>query len=223
MTEKIDVMPSLGEITLFSAINLTMVFLGLLLWFFIWIKEYGIMLPLDQISNEINLTFFNTKSFSIAISEIFRRFKQFERKYLLRAVGPEAYVYLIFQRRLFSLVIIISIFSLIFSLVSFLVSENKSLFTFFLNNFSLDEHWIIHLILIAVFSFAHFRCFYMIKEEVKFLFFDRFDKMSRKKDADWLSCRTLHISGLSPNERNSMLKSIFLIIRVFNYLKFILF
>jgi hypothetical protein len=36
------------------------------------------------------------------------------------------------------------------------------------------------------------------------LYFERYINSSKNKDCEWLSARTLHISGIKPNERNSM-------------------
>ena len=54
----------------------------------------------------------------------------------------------------------------------------------------------------------HFRYFSLIRSEAVSLYFERFDILSRTKDYNWLSSRTLHISGLEPHERNSILKKI---------------
>ena len=171
------------------------------------------MIPNPQFSDEPNLTFFNSKNFSIATSELWKRIKEFDKHYLIRSVGHESYIYLVFQRKLIYLIFTMAIFSFFFSFISvfFMNQENHSfLQDFLLNNKYLNDFTtIVHIVSVILFTFLHFRFFTVIKTEAKHLYFDRFDKMSRKKDSDWLSCRTLHISGLGPNERNS--KTIFLI------------
>jgi hypothetical protein len=198
---------TLEEIILFGLFNLLLILIGIILFYYVWIKSYGIMIPLPQLSNEDNLTFFNTKNFKIGISELYKRIKSFDKSYLIRSIGPESYIYLIFQRKLISLIITISIFSFLFSFISnFLGKEdtNSTIRDFLINNKYLNDFTtIIHVISVFLFTFLHFRFFTSIKSDAKFIYFDRFDKMSRRKDADWLSCRTLHVSGLGPTERNS--------------------
>ena len=52
--------------------------------------------------------------------------------------------------------------------------------------------------------FRSFFSIYLFRKEVKQLYFERFDRMSNKKDFEWLTCRTLHVSGIAPTERNSI-------------------
>lgn len=194
------------EVSVFTIVNLVIILVGLILWYYIWIRDYGVMIPNPQYSNEQEITFFNTKNFSIAIYEIWKRIKDFDKRYLIRSIGHESYIYLIFQRKLIYLIFTMSIFSLLFSFISisFKAEEQNTFQDILLNNKYLnDVTTIIHIISILLFTFLHFRFFTVIKTEASYLYFDRFDKMSSKKDADWLSCRTLHISGLAPNERNS--------------------
>jgi hypothetical protein len=202
---------SLREVSFFSSINLIAIITGIILWYYIWIKDYGIMIPNPQFSNEEEITFFNTKNFKMAVKEIWKRINLFDKKYLLRSIGHESYIYLIFQRQLMSLVFTMSFFSFLFSFISIFIYNSKddeysAIHDFLLNNkFLNDFTTIIHVVSVIIFTFLHFRFFTIIKTEAKYLYFDRFDNMSSKKDSNWLSCRTLHISGLGPNERNSII------------------
>ena len=54
---------------------------------------------------------------------------------------------------------------------------------------------------IILITFFHFRSFAKLKREAFQLYYTRFLKMSEDKDVNWLSCRTLHISGINPQER----------------------
>lgn len=196
---------SLEEVILFTLINIIIILLGIILYHYIWIKDYGVMIPNPQ--SEAGMTFFNSKNFVIVFAELWKRIKEFDRMYLFNSIGIEGYIYLFFQRELISLIFTMAIFSFLFSFISNLTIEGteKSAFQdFLLNNKYLNDFTtIVHLISVALFTFLHFRFFRVIKAETKYIYFDRFDRMSRKKDSDWLSCRTLHVSGLAPNERNS--------------------
>lgn len=208
MAEKEQVYISFQEVILFLNVNCIIIFLGIILWYFIWIKEYGGVIPNPQIGNETNITYFNSKNFVIVWEQLWKRIKEFSKPYLIRSVGMESYIYLLFQRKLIRFLLTMSFFSLFFSLLTTLAHSEQSSYSafhdFLLNNKYLDDFSIvIHVTSLILYTFLHFRFFGVIKRETKFLYFDRFDEMSRNKDADWLSCRTLHISGLGPNERNS--------------------
>ena len=80
------------------------------------------------------------------------------------------------------------------------------------NKYIDDFSSFLHLIGVVIYSFLHFRFFSILKNEAVNLYFERFDFLSRKKDYNWLSSRTLHISNLEPSERNSnLIKLVFFI------------
>ena len=81
------------EFIMLINVNLIIVFVGIILWYFIWIKEYGGLIPNPQISNETNISYFNSKNFGIVVNEILKRFNDFNKNYLLRSIGTEAYVF----------------------------------------------------------------------------------------------------------------------------------
>ena len=198
---------SLEEIFLFIFVNFIIITFGVIFWYIIWIRDYGGIIPNPQLMNETNISYFNSKNFLIVLKEIWKRFKEFNKNYLLRSIGTEAYVMLLFQRKVISLLIIMSILSLIFSFINILANKEKgynAFHDFLLNNKYLNEFsTVMHLISLIIYTFLHFRFFSVLKNDLKNLYFENFDKMSREKDSDWLSCRTLHISGLSASQRNS--------------------
>lgn len=206
-TTQINISPH--EVIMFILVNLIIILLGIILWYFIWIKTYGGEIPNPQMGDEFQMTFFSSKNFFMVVSELWKRIRNFDKVYFLRSTGMESYVYLFFQRKICSLLVTMSVFSILFSLISMYITYDEgdsyeSLFRKLLNNNVLTESTtILHLISLVFFTFLHFRFFSKIKREAKFLYFQRFDKFSRHKNADWLSCRTLHISGLAPEERNS--------------------
>ena len=76
---------SLEEVILFALINLIIILLGIALYYYIWIKEYGASIPNPQFFEETNLTFFNSKNFVIVISELWKRIKEFDKIYFFRS------------------------------------------------------------------------------------------------------------------------------------------
>lgn len=198
---------TLEEFLYFITLNFVILLLGVFLWYYIWIRSYGGEIPNPQMGTEANLTFLNSKNFKIVVRELYKRIKGLERVYMSRSVGIESYIYLVFQRQVLSLLLVMTLFSICFSLLTYLSKikskENSNFFDFFIVNKYIDEiSTTIHIASLFIFTFMHFRNFSIIKREAECLYFDRFDLMSRKKDSDWLSCRTLHISGLGPNDRN---------------------
>lgn len=201
---------TLLETIFFSLINIIIILLAIILWYSIWIKNYGGSIPNKQYSEDEEMTYFNSKNFVIVIDELWKRIRTFDTNYLIPAIGMEATTYLNFQRNIISLVLIMSIFSILISFITNIFNYEEKGYTiieeFLLNNRNLTEYsTIMHLIAMTITTFLHFRFFSTIKTESKYMYFDRFDKMSRNKNYQWLSCRTLHISGLGANERNSII------------------
>ena len=131
---------------------------------------------------------------------------------MINSIGMEAYLYLLFQRKIILILMIYTILSSGIALVTTLsnlkeVQESSTyniIHDFFLNNkFMNDFSSYMHILSLIVLSFIHFRYMTVFKTECKFLYFERFDKMSRYKNYEWLRCRTIHLSGIAPNERDS--------------------
>ena len=187
--------------------------LAVIIWNYVWIRKYGGVIPNPQFFHESEVTYFNSKNFRFVVSELWERFYNFEKIYLLRSCGIESYAYLIFQRRTMKMMLQMAVISLIISFMAVLVKATESeqkfltaLYDLLLNNKYINDYTaMFQLVSLLIVSFLHCRNFSQIKNEIKLLYFDRFAKMSREKNVDWLSCRTLHLSGIHPEERNSKL------------------
>ena len=200
------------ELLIFLIVNLIVILIGLYLWNYIWIKEYGGTIPNTQYDSE-DLTYFTSKNYKIFIGQFYKKYKEFDKSYLLRSIGMEAYIYLIFQRKVIKLLSVMAIMSFIFSFITTMAqpkNEIVSFFHYFLfqNKYTDNFTSVIRLLGVIIYTFLHFRYFSLIRSEAVSLYFERFDILSRTKDYNWLSSRTLHISGLEPHERNSILKKI---------------
>lgn len=198
------------ELSLFVCCSFILIGFGIYLWNFIWIKEYGGNIPNVQYESEEITTFFHTKNVKIFLREFLKKFRQFDKNYLIRSIGTEAYIYLIFQRMILRLLSTIAIISLIFSFISAMAHQERGISSFFhdflMNNKNMDNfNSFLHLLGIIIYSFLHFRFFSGLKREAKNIYFEKFDRLSRNKDYNWLSSRTLHISGLAPHQRNSII------------------
>jgi len=196
------------ELTLFICFSFLILFFGTYLWNLIWIKEYGGNIPNIQYESEEMTTFFHTKNYKIFLKEFFKKFSEFDKKYLIRSIGTDGYLYLIFQKMIINLLIVMTIISLILSFLSTMSQKEDKISSFFhdflMNNKNMDNFSsFLHLIGVILYTFLHFRFFSGLKREAKNIYFERFDSFSRKKDFNWLSSRTLHISGLAPHQRNS--------------------
>lgn len=201
---------SIQETLIFLSFNLFLIILGVILWYFLWIKKFGAELPRIYSETTIN---FSSRNLLLVIQELYKRIIAFDPSFLTKSIGYEACVYLLFQRKIISVILTYFIFSIFFSLINSIIQMPNytkdniltMIYQLFVDNqlFSKSTSQIIQLISIVIVTFLHFRCFYIIKKEAQYLYFNRFDKMSQKYDSDWLSCRTLHISGIGPNERNS--------------------
>jgi len=192
-------------------IGLVIIVLAVIIWNYLWISEYGGVIPNPQFFHESEITYFNSKNFRFVVSELWDRLVHFDKIYLLRSCGIESYVYLIFQRRTLKMIVTMAFISLILSFITVIIKASEAeekfltaLYDLLLNNKYINDYTaVFQLISLFIYTFLHFKNFSQIKNEVKHLYFDRFDKMSREKNVDWLSCRTLHVSGILPEERNS--------------------
>lgn len=202
---------SFGETMTFICINLIIIGIGVFFWNILWIKP-----KLSEIIKNIGntITYYSSKDFNLVFSEINSAVTSFDQITLLNTIGFESYCLLLFQRRVMTLIFYYLLVSIILSLISMIIDtingEETEKFTnfvsYFANNNSFDRVTnVIHIIVAALFTFLHFRCFSMVKEEAKYIYFRRFDRMSQNFNEEWLSCRTLHISGINPEERNTSL------------------
>ena len=186
---------SLFENILFILFNLLLILLGILLWNNIWIKKFGAEIPI--FIND-TFTYFRSTNIYLVLNNLYEKIHNFDKVYLLKSIGYDGYIYLFFQRKIISLLLsyfILELFLYIF--------ENYA--NYFLNDDKNYEkiHSILYIIFLYLNTFLHFRCFNIIKKEAYYIYFSRFDKMSQKFDLNFLSSRTLHISGLAPEERNT--------------------
>ena len=166
--------------------------IGFILWYFLWAKRHGI--EIQEIVND-TLINFCSRNFGLILEKLYLRIKNFDKIYIIKAMGYEAYVYLVFQKTMISLFISYLIFFIIFYIVNIFGNY------FYSNQDNLEVFCNILSILIT--TFLHFRGYRMIKKEAYYIYFSRFDKMSQNYDVNWLSSRTLHISGISPIGRNT--------------------
>jgi hypothetical protein len=208
---------SIEETFLFLITNITMIIVGFIMWYYIWIKPYGIEIPNEQIHNERTISYFSSKNLSLILTHLCNKIYAFDKRYIIHSLGLENYIYLFFQRKIISLLITISICSLLFSTISYFLNDNNNnnsssssllfILHFFINTNNTAQTntytSILQVTAIIIYTLLHFRLFAIIKREASLTYFNRFDVLSRNKNADWLSCRTLHISGLAPHERNT--------------------
>ena len=109
---------SLKEVSVFLIINIILLLLGIIIWYYMWVKKYGIEIP-NKKSNP-------NKDFFVVIQKLFERIQELDESYFLNTLGYEGYIYLLFQRKLLNLLMIILLFSLVFSGINFFFTEKKS-------------------------------------------------------------------------------------------------
>ena len=77
------------------------------------------MIPIANLYSKDNeLLYFQSKDVSFVTKEIFTRLFEFDSNYMRRSCGIEAFIYLLFQRKMINLIILMSLFSGLFSLIS---------------------------------------------------------------------------------------------------------
>ena len=110
---------SLKEVSVFLMINIILLLLGIIIWYYMWVKKYGIEIPNKKSNPNEDLSFMNSKDFFVVIQKLFERIHELDESYFLNTLGYEGYIYLLFQRKLLNLLMIILLFSLVFSGINF--------------------------------------------------------------------------------------------------------
>ena len=185
---------SIYETILFLLFNLLYLMIGFILWDIFWVTKHGVEIP--NLISKNTITYFSSRNFSLVLKEIWDRMWELDATYLTSAIGYEAYNFLLYQRTILS-----TLFS--FFLISiFLFLCRTYGHIFFRKEKDLQEFLsVINIFGIITITIFHFRSFAKLKREAFRLYYSRFMKMSENKDVNWLSCRTLHISGINPQER----------------------
>ena len=180
------------ETIIFFLFNFIILLTGFILWYILWVRKYGI--EITEIVNNTQ-TYFSSRNLVLVLEKIYSLITNFDKIFIIKSMGHEAYVFFIFQKKIITLFISYLIVFIIFYIINnygYFIYSNKENLKIFSNIFS-----------ILIVTFLHFRSFNLIKKESYNLYFSRFDKMSQNYDVNWLSSRTLHISGISPIERNT--------------------
>ena len=179
------------------------------------------MIPIAKHFDEIE--YLHSKEFSVVVKEIFRRLFNFDKKCIIETCGIEAYLYLLFQKKMLKVITLMIGITISFSMVSTyynhsiitLTNKNSLLQVILLNNLYLNDFsTILHLISLFIFTYLHLNFLTELKRECQKVYLDRIINMSQTKEINWLKSRTLLISGLPKNERNSKILN-----KVVKYLK----
>ena len=98
-------MSGLSTITVYESIifflfNFIILMIGFILWYFLWAKRHGI--EIQEIVND-TLINFCSRNFGLILENLYLRIKNFDKIYIIKAMGYEAYVYLVFQKTMISL------------------------------------------------------------------------------------------------------------------------
>ena len=186
---------TLYETIIFFLIILILLLIGFISWYFLWIKNLGVEIP-QLINNKI--IYFSSRNISLILENIYSILSKFDFVYIIETLGYEAYVFLMFQRKIIN--VFFSYF--ILSIILF-ICNNYCKFLFKSDDSYESFKSTCNIISIILITFLHFRIFHIIRKTAYYNYFSRFDKMSQNYDVNWLTCRTLHISGIAPEERNT--------------------
>ena len=192
--KSVDLTISIYETLLFLLFNIIYLMVGFILWHVLWISRHGVEIP--NLISKNTITYFSSRNFSLVLKEIWERMWKLDSNYLTSAIGYEAYNFLLYERTMLS-----ALFSFfIISVCLFLCRTYGNIF--FPKEKDLQQFLSVsNIVGIILITFFHFRSFAKLKREAFYHYYNRFMKMSENKDVNWLSCRTLHISGINPQER----------------------
>lgn len=188
---------SIYEVVIFLGLNFIYLLVGFIGWYFLWVRRHGIEIP-TLIGKTIS--YFSSRNVSLVLSEILSRLFSLNIESITGTIGYEAYSFLCFQR-----ILIWTIFQL--WLLSVFVWFCRFYAAYFFLTDKAEQQFlhVINIVSISLITFIHFKSFADLKRETYSQYTSRFLKLSRKKDYKWLSCRTLHIAGIQPEERHTSL------------------
>ena len=190
----VDTTIGIYETLLFLLINIIYLMIGFILWHILWVSRHGVEIP--NLISKNTITYFSSRNFSLVLREIWNRMWRLDSNYLTSAIGYEAYNFLLYERTILSTLFtffIISLFLFLCRAYGNIFFPKEKDFLQFLSVSNITG--------IILITFFHFRSFEKLKREAFHFYYERFRKMSQNKDVNWLSCRTLHISGINPHER----------------------
>ena len=190
----VDTTIGIYETLLFLLINIIYLMIGFILWHILWVSRHGVEIP--NLISKNTITYFSSRNFSLVLREIWNRMWRLDSNYLTSAIGYEAYNFLLYERTILSTLFtffIISLFLFLCRAYGNIFFPKEKDFLQFLSVSNITG--------IILITFFHFRSFEKLKREALHFYYERFRKMSQNKDVNWLSCRTLHISGINPHER----------------------
>lgn len=150
-----------------------------------------------------------TSSFKVFWEFYYRILKSFKADYWTLNCGLDAYLYLLFQRKLLKLMIFFFVLSMLVSVPTniFQSSNTEQWFeqTSLSNkNLTVFTCWI-HTMLITIFTMAVLRMVFSMKNEARKIFSKILLNRSHTKNTDWLKGRTVHVRGLLPHDRRGKL------------------
>ena len=189
-----DTTVGIYETLLFLLFNFIYLMIGFILWHVLWVSRHGVEIP--NLISKNTITYFSSRNFSLVLKEIWERMWKLDSTYLTSAIGYEAFIFLLFQR-----VILSALFSYFLISICLFLCRTYG-YVFFPKEKDLEQFLsVTNITGIILITFIHFRSFFKLKREAFYHYYNRFMKMSENKDVNWLSCRTLHISGINPQER----------------------
>ncbi|CDW80986.1 transmembrane protein 63c [Stylonychia lemnae] len=190
-------------------LNFIYVLVAVVAWYHLWIKGLG---EKNVAGLDKRQLFYTTRSPSILYEFFKKMLSKFDRGYWSAQCGQDAYLYLLFQRKLIRLAIILAISSMVVSLSINLFASTDQQEWFersSLNNKQISPitAWV-HCGLALLFSLLTFYTVFDLREEARDLYRENQKEKCKVKDYEWLKARTLHVRGLLPKDRRGdMLKN----------------
>ena len=200
---------NLEAIWIVLLLNLLIFFLACLIARIVWINGIGLEIPIDKKFYDVEFkkkrVFCSTSSFKVFWEFYMKIMTAFNPEYLTLNWGIDAYIYMLFQRKMMKLMLFYAVLSLIFAIPINIMTSRSGEEWFekmTLNNKELDtlSCWV-HAFLMIIFTIATIYTFYELKLEARKVYAEMQLKRSQLKDYEWLKTRTVHVRGLAPNDR----------------------
>ena len=128
-------MVELNSITIYETIifflfNFIILLIGFILWYVLWIRKYGIEIP--EIINNTQ-TYFSSRNLALVLEKLYSLIKDFDKIFIIKSMGYEAYVFFLFQKKIITLFISYLIVFIVFYIIN--TKKNNNSFYIIFNSF----------------------------------------------------------------------------------------
>lgn len=201
----------------FLLAHVLVLLLTFIIWRYLWLKRTGVEVPIDDSqetrNNKPSTEYQTTKNFNVFWRMFYDYYTKFNQDYWVRNWGLDAYLYLLFQRKVLKLLFTISCISLVLSFFFNFISDHSlqiqdpkwrndwTVKILFGSKDLVKGTWSWVQVSLCIFiTIATLKIIFSLKTKGR----EMYKKYSRsgefQHDYEWLRSRTIHVRGLLKND-----------------------